>query len=314
MAHRHARLVVEAVLSRWPWRFPRRFGFVEVVASTGLGSIDFVRRHMTIVNEVEALRQQLGRRIDVLDFGGAHSPLSDFLRMYGLGRHYRVTLADVDQAAIARARLRPPLQSRHVLDPSARLPFEDGAFDVVVSSDVFEHIPVRERPRWASELQRVSRHGQVHNIPCDGDQFVSSRTDAEFQRWHVARFERPEPWTAEHIANGVPRVDELKELFPEARLKGSANAALWLRTMKDEAARRSSVRRLTRALAYALLRQRLDARGPYKACLLTAGTVAGGGTVVARPSRPLRLTKRFEVIYCPFACPRPTLPFFPQEH
>ncbi|MDP9227317.1 MAG: class I SAM-dependent methyltransferase, partial [Actinomycetota bacterium] len=161
--------MAERLISQFPWRFPRRFGLLEVAMYTAGGSLDFVRRHMTIVNELEQLRR--GSRLaklDVLDFGGGHSPLSPFLRLYGLRANYRVTVADVSAEAIGAAQLASPLVAKELLSQEGSLPFPAGKFDVVVSSDVFEHIPRGFREHWAGELKRVSRIGQIHNVPCDG--------------------------------------------------------------------------------------------------------------------------------------------------
>ena len=266
---RRARLPGEVLFARMPWRFPRTFGLAEVGLYAAGGSLDFVRRHMAIVNELELLRGKLHGRLRVLDYGGANSPLSTFLRLYGLADRYQVVVADVDVTAIANATLRKPLDSAVLLEPNGTLPFADGAFDAVVSSDVFEHIPRRDRPRWAKELHRVARHAQIHNIPCDGDDYVSSKADAAYQRWHIGRFGAPEPWTAEHIANGVPSVEELMMLFPGAMIRGIANADLWLRTMKAEATQSSIAGRFARAVAYAIGRRHQDSHGPFKACLIT---------------------------------------------
>jgi SAM-dependent methyltransferase len=42
-------------------------------------------------------------------------------------------------------------------DATERLPFDDGAFDLVYSSSVVEHIPAAQRPAFAREVARVAR-------------------------------------------------------------------------------------------------------------------------------------------------------------
>ena len=263
------RLAGEEMFARVPWRFPRTFGAAEVCLCAGGASIDFVRRHAAIVSELEAWRARLDQRIDVLDFGGANSPLSKFLRLYGLAKHYRVIVADVDATAIEAAQLRPPLEAAVVLHPDGTLPFADQSVDVSVSSDVFEHIPKPDRRRWADELLRVTRLGQVHNVPCDGEDYASTATDAAFQAWHTELFGVPEQWSAEHIANGVPTVDELLDLFPGSQVRGIANAEYWLETMKDEASRTSLPARVARSIRYVVRGSQNSAKSPFKACLLT---------------------------------------------
>ena len=234
------------------------------------GSLDFVRRHLAMVNELERIRRELGlASMDILDFGGGHSPLSTFLRLYGLATNYRLAVADIAADAIDAARLEPPLVSKHLLAQDGSLPFADRSFDVAVSSDVFEHIPPSHRQPWASELHRVVRHAQVHNVPCDGDEFASSSADAAYQAWHLKHFGTPEPWTAEHLENGVPALAELSGMFPGYEIQGIANADRWLTIMKDEGTNPSAFARLRRGLSYAHSGWRHDRTPPFKAAFVS---------------------------------------------
>jgi ubiquinone/menaquinone biosynthesis C-methylase UbiE len=61
--------------------------------------------------------------------------------------------ADVAQAALDRARRRHPRLDLRLVPIDGALPFEDGAFDVVWSSEVIEH--VADTARWLSEVRRV---------------------------------------------------------------------------------------------------------------------------------------------------------------
>jgi SAM-dependent methyltransferase len=46
-------------------------------------------------------------------------------------------------------------------DATARLPFEDGRFDLAYSSSVIEHVPPERRKAFANELRRVARGWSV---------------------------------------------------------------------------------------------------------------------------------------------------------
>jgi SAM-dependent methyltransferase len=65
--------------------------------------------------------------------------------------------ADVAEAALARARRRHPDLDLRLVPLDGPLPFEDGAFDVVFSSEVIEH--VADTARWLSEVRRVLAPG-----------------------------------------------------------------------------------------------------------------------------------------------------------
>jgi SAM-dependent methyltransferase len=61
--------------------------------------------------------------------------------------------ADVAEAALDRARLRHPGVEFRLVPFDGPLPFEDGSFDLVWSSEVIEH--VADTARWLSEVRRV---------------------------------------------------------------------------------------------------------------------------------------------------------------
>ncbi len=65
----------------------------------------------------------------------------------------QITGAEVAEAALARARRRHPRLDLRLVPIDGPLPFDDGAFDVVWSSEVIEH--VADTARWLSEVRRV---------------------------------------------------------------------------------------------------------------------------------------------------------------
>src|SRR5262245_56674765 len=96
----------------------------------------------------------------ILEVGGAHSPLPQLLT------EHRVVLLDGKQA--------PQLDA---IGTGLSLPFRNGAFDVVVSTDVLEHVPPEKREAFVNELLRVASQmvilGFPHNTP------EASRADRE---------------------------------------------------------------------------------------------------------------------------------------
>ncbi|MEZ6017204.1 MAG: methyltransferase domain-containing protein [Planctomycetota bacterium] len=82
-----------------------------------------------------------GKRLRILDVGGRTALLRDFLPAD------RVDLVDMEPAPS------PGL----VLGDGSRLPFMDGAFDVVAAFDTLEHVPPQARAAFVAECARVSR-------------------------------------------------------------------------------------------------------------------------------------------------------------
>ncbi len=85
----------------------------------------------------------------VLDLGCGTGDLAADMAAAGAD----VTGADVAQAALDRAAGRHPQLPLRLVGIDAELPFGDGAFDVVFSSEVIEH--VADTARWLSEVRRV---------------------------------------------------------------------------------------------------------------------------------------------------------------
>jgi len=75
-----------------------------------------------------------------------------------LGALGRLEGVDVSPEMVAVARRENPGVSYEVAD-GARLPYEDGAFDLAFAVCVLHHVPPGERPAFAGELRRVLRPG-----------------------------------------------------------------------------------------------------------------------------------------------------------
>lgn len=91
----------------------------------------------------------LARTDRVLDLGcGAGDLTAEIARVAP-----RTVGADIAEAALARARRRHPDLDLRLVPVDGPLPFEDGAFDAVFSSEVIEH--VADTARWLSEVRRV---------------------------------------------------------------------------------------------------------------------------------------------------------------
>ena len=103
-----------------------------------------------------------------------------------------LTLADVADAALARARARPRLAGGEVamlrVPFDGDLPCDDGAFDLVWASEVIEH--VADTARWLSEVRRVLTPG--------GELLLSTPNHARL-RLALAGIERLSPPLGDHL-------------------------------------------------------------------------------------------------------------------
>jgi SAM-dependent methyltransferase len=105
-------------------------------------------------------------------------------------------------------------------DATRHLPFEDGAFDLVYSSSVVEHIPRPQRAAFAQELLRVARGLYVqtpaYSFPIEPHALLP------FAHWLPPALRKPY-WRLgaqgdwEDVA--LLRRGELRRLFPQARVE-----------------------------------------------------------------------------------------------
>jgi hypothetical protein len=255
------RRVLGLLVRFWRPRLPRRIGLYEVLLYPVIGTLEWLRRHALLIAELERFRDDRPS-LTVLDFGGAGGALARALEVYGRAARYQVVSADIDPAA------------QIMLDPDGPIPLPDRSFDVVVSSDVFEHIPAGERGRWVAELERIARLGQVHTFPADDLQgkWAGRSADLAFEAWFRHRYGHAERWTAEHIENGLPTVEEMLALYPGATVTGFANARIWVAMLADQHLSPNPLRRLLFGLRYLIRDRQRDLVGPWKAALLVAGS------------------------------------------
>lgn len=91
------------------------------------------------------------------------------------------------------------------------LPFSDGYFDVVISNDVFEHIPPADRGTFLLELIRVSGEYVILNNP----HFTAKTASAEklLYEYLVNVLNHEHDMLGEHIVYGLPSVSETQDIL-----------------------------------------------------------------------------------------------------
>lgn len=124
-----------------------------------------------------------GQRPSVLDVGGGRGDLSYYLD------DFPYLLAE------------PDINGLSGLD----LPFDDGHFDCVVSSHVYEHIPPAQRPLFLDELARVASASVVMLNP-----FHIAQNDVVEDSLRLIHDVSQASWAREHLECGMPDVEEVR--------------------------------------------------------------------------------------------------------
>jgi len=175
---------------------------------------DKYTRYFLIAQLADQIRTKTPMRI--LDVGGADGLLGNFLKKD------EVVIMDVQTVS-------PNI----VLSDITHAPFVNRSFDLVVSSDVYEHISPKNRKKTVSEMLRISKNYIILGAPFYSPEIKEAEIIAN-NFWLKATGEQHR-WLKEHIDNKLPREDELEPFLKERGYTfyklGTNNLFLWLNVM-----------------------------------------------------------------------------------
>lgn len=116
-----------------------------------------------------------------------------------------------------------------VVADATRMPFEDNAFDAVVSLDMLEHVPGELRATAVAEMARVARLAVVIGCPVDAP-WVRAAEESANGFWHRL-FGHDYPWLAEHKEFGLVDAGAVVQEFEQAGMTveriGHGDPILW---------------------------------------------------------------------------------------
>jgi O-antigen biosynthesis protein len=188
-------------------------------------SFDLYERYI-LLERIGKLFRPDAATYDVLDVGG-HTPAlwPGFSSLAG---------ALIPGARVAVVDMLPAADLRNYIRASGlRLPFRDGAFDLVCSLDTLEHIPGEQRQAFLAELLRVTRDGLYLAFPFDS---ASNRWAESVVREHANVVLRaPIAALEEHSQFGLPDREFVTRLFSSSAYPwigfGHGNTDVWLLMM-----------------------------------------------------------------------------------
>ncbi len=118
----------------------------------------------------------------------------------------------------------PPQTPMHGIRCSGtNLPFADQSFDVVVVSDVIEHVPPRLRGAVVCESLRVARKVAVFGYPYGP---LAHAADRRLREQYVRCGMNPPVWLEEHMLHPFPEGEPFSELPQGWKIKSIANESL----------------------------------------------------------------------------------------
>lgn len=183
--------------------------------------ISIALRYLPIV---EAITANYSPKVKILEIGSGNLGILPYL-----DDRYSITGVDVDFGSEIHPRLKP------VVVTGVKLPFADNSFDLVVSVDVLEHIPEKDREEFLSECLRVT--GRQLFLAFPSGRFAGF-ADSFLDKYYRFTHKQPFPFLSEHKANGLPdkkqTISRLKsplgKMGKQADIKvfGNTNVFLWI--------------------------------------------------------------------------------------
>uniref|UniRef100_A0A7V4E5J4 Glycosyltransferase n=1 Tax=candidate division WOR-3 bacterium TaxID=2052148 RepID=A0A7V4E5J4_UNCW3 len=137
-----------------------------------------------------------GSKINILDVGGKNGRIKEFFDE----SKFDVVVLDIDP--------KPDVED-YVVGDARALPFKRKSFEVVVSCELLEHIPLKDRTRVLENMIEVSKDLVILAAPFYSKDVEEAEIKANefFKRF----FGDDHPWLKEHIENGLPREEDVEE-------------------------------------------------------------------------------------------------------
>jgi O-antigen biosynthesis protein len=131
------------------------------------------------------------RNTKILDVGGKKGLLRSF-------PGFSPTIIDIEESD----------EPNFIQGDALNMPFNDSKFAYVVSCDVLEHIPKKDREKFILEMLRVSDKGVVICAPFDNP--GNGALEQKMNDYYAHLTGQQHRWLREHIDNGLPSEKEVE--------------------------------------------------------------------------------------------------------
>jgi len=118
----------------------------------------------------------------------------------GLGQFRKIRFVGCDLSFL----IQPQSPMVPLIASAAALPFHESSFDVVIASDVLEHVPSIARQVVIAETLRVARKLVIFAFPC-GE--IAHNADRKLLETYVSKNLEPPSWLREHMLEDFPEPD-----------------------------------------------------------------------------------------------------------
>lgn len=184
-------------------------------------SPDGYSRFFILTGILKQLYGKTKRTLRILDVGGGSEYMEQQLQSTGIP--YDLTILDIiDRPAKVKA--------TYIQGDATNMRFKDDEFDVVISTDVLEHVPNKGKEAFLRESLRVAKEVCIIAAPFD----TVGVNDAEIvvNEFNKRLFGVGQDWLEEHLALGKPTQDLFTRVLGQLKMPyaefGTQNITTWL--------------------------------------------------------------------------------------
>ncbi|MBI4948367.1 class I SAM-dependent methyltransferase [Candidatus Berkelbacteria bacterium] len=174
-------------------------------------SFSVYTRYKSIQDCILALSKN--KKIKILEVGGRGNFLKKFMPSYD------ITILDVIDSD----------EPNYIKGDGRSLPFKDNEFDIIVSTDVLEHIPAPDRKIFIEEQIRVAKIGLIIAFPSYNKEVV--QIEKETNKLYRSLSGQEHPWLIEHLSFSLPQEKFVEKILETHRLTwscyGNQDVRLW---------------------------------------------------------------------------------------
>ena len=141
-----------------------------------------------IKDEGRRMKDEGKHELRILEIGSGGLGIAPYLKM-------PVTGVDVE--------FKPPFHPllTKVVGKAEKLDFADKSFDVVINSDMLEHLPHHKREKAIFEMIRVAKLSVIVGVPCDA---LAAEHDMELRHEYLKTHKTEFPFLKEQVEYGLP--------------------------------------------------------------------------------------------------------------
>lgn len=178
---------------------------------------DLFMRNFIITQIVDQIRNQ--KKLKILDVGGRNGSLK---------------FENDDYVILDIRTIDNDIEKNCYFQGNAKcIPFKDESFDIVISSDLYEHIPQQDRKIALDEMLRVSKKFIILGAPFYSPEIEKS--EIILNDYYLKLNGEDHPWLKEHIEIGLPDIEEFESILLGKKCSfqkiGSNHLSIWFKIL-----------------------------------------------------------------------------------